>query len=155
MRKFFSFTRLSRMAVVALMSLVATLGVLSAPSPALASGCGDVSESQWTGLVASTWTGEAFINGVPNPVAVVLTNIGNEAVLTFTDSLKVYIGQYDWDQNGWDMAWYGVTSPYDKRYTIFVDGATCGLNNRVTWAVGETWTYEDGQVGTFTMSRVV
>lgn len=135
--------------------LAAILTGISFSSPAAAYGCGDTSESQWTGPVASVWTGEAFVSGTPYDVAVVLTNAGNEAVFIFTDTLGTFTGQFDWDQSPWDMAWYGDDSPYTERFTMFVDGATCGLNNRVTYATGETWTYSSGYVGSFTMTRVV
>jgi hypothetical protein len=142
---------------IAFATLVSCVGLsLSTGSPAVAYGCGDDAETQWTGLVASVWTGEAFINGTPEQFTVVLTNAGNEAVMTPVNPLlPVYLGQFDWDQGGWDMVWYAEDDPSTTRYTIYVDGDTCGLNNRVTYAVGETWTYASGYVGTFTMTRVV
>lgn len=137
------------------MALAVSGLVFAAPS-AHAVTCGDV-ESDWTGLLASVWTTELYVDNVDHDTVVTLTNLGNTTAVLDLDTLTVYNGSYA-HSNGVNGLAYSATTPvlgnpFD-RLTMLVEATSCN-GDAVDAAAGTIVRQDVGVVGAAYMTRAV
>jgi hypothetical protein len=135
--------------------LAATALVFTAPS-ASAVACGDA-ESEWSGLLASTWTVEAYIDSVDYDTVLVLTNLGNTTVLLNVDTLATYNGSYAHIGANNELDFSATTpvlgNPFDRLTFQLISTACNGAN--VDAAAGNIVRQDEGVVGVAYATRVV
>lgn len=143
-------------ALVVSIGLAASLGLVTAPTAHATVGCGDA-ESEWTGLLLSTWTMEAYFDSVDHDTLLVLTNLGNTTAVTDLDTLTVYNGSYAHLPSVEGLDFSATTpvlgNPFD-RLTFQLRATTCNGAN-VDAAAGDIVRQDVGVVGTAYATRVV
>lgn len=145
-------------ALVGALALAAPLALVNAPSASATVGCGDA-EVNWASALTSVWSVEIFVDSTDYDGLLVVTNAGNETVLTNLDTLDAYNGSYAVLGGGTEeMDWSATTpvlgNPFD-RLTFLTHATSCGLNSRVTAAQGDIVRQDVGVVGTAYMTRVL
>ena len=143
-------------ALVASLALGASLAVANAPTASASVGCGGA-EANWSGLLASTWTVEAYIDSTDYDTLLVLTNLGNTTVLTNLDTLTAYNGSYAHIAANEELDFSATTpilgNPFD-RLTFQLTAVTCN-GSSVDTASGPIVRQDVGVVGTAYATRVV
>lgn len=137
-------------------ALAAALVVSTAPTAHAGVGCGDA-ESEWSGLLASTWTVEAYIDSTDYDTLLVLTNLGNTTVLTNLDTLTAYNGSYAHIGVQERLVFSATTpvlgNPFDRLTFQLVATACNGAN--VDAAAGDIVRQDVGVVGVAYATRVI
>lgn len=132
--------------------------MLTAPS-AHAVACGD-QESDWTGLVLSTWNMFGDVDDVDFEGAVILTKIGNTSVVQDSNTLDTYTGFYDHQEDENILSFTAETpavgNPFESLAFIVEATACTGLlGNRVDAADGMIVREGVGRVGSVELTRVL
>lgn len=143
-------------ALMGALALATPLVLATAPSASATVGCGDA-EGEWSGLLASTWTVEAYIDSTDYDTLLVLTNLGNTTVLTNLDTLTAYNGSYAHIGANEELDFSATTpilgNPFD-RLTFQLTALTCNGAN-VDTASGSIVRQDVGVVGTAYATRVI
>lgn len=139
-------------AVVAATLVVALLLGLAQAARADDPTCGDAA-GDWTGLLASTWTGSYTDGGTPYDVSVTLTVLGAATLVENLDTLVTYAGTFS-GPDGYVLSLEGTGNSETLRWKP--EALTCaGLDDHVATAYGTVTRVGQGKIGSVSLSRVL